>query len=209
MKSVAETGSILASPKKSHYSYCRHCYTRRTSTFYITLPLRQAVLRQVITTFALKRLSPFSAVVSEDRTHKFWICSRMQRRLAIVGLDIGMHSNSKDCITVRDAVKCPKSKWIWSDWSSETGQTWFRRARFQTPNSMSFFGPHWVPGEFLSAYDLCAKANSPSFSQNAPSLPQSSVSSLFRNSTLEAGFSQLSVCDMTRQTGSSSDSRFD
>ena len=29
--------------------------------------------------------------------------------------------------------------------------------------------------EFLSAYYLCAKANSPSFSQNSPSLPQNSV----------------------------------
>ena len=38
-----------------------------------------------------------------------------------------------------------------------------------------FFGPHRVPGrelsEFLSAYYLCAKENSPSFSQNSPSLP--------------------------------------
>ena len=53
-------------------------------------------------------------------------------------------------------------------------------------------GPHPVPGreltEFLSAYYLCAKANSPSFSQNSPSLPPNSVSPLFRNSTLEAVF---------------------
>ena len=52
-----------------------------------------------------------------------------------------------------------------------------------------FFGAHWVPGselsEFLSAYHLCAKAISPSSSQNSPSLPQDSMSSLFRNSTLE------------------------
>ena len=42
-----------------------------------------------------------------------------------------------------------------------------------------FFGAHRVPGrelsEFLSAYYLCAKANSPSLSQNSPSLPQNSV----------------------------------
>ena len=54
------------------------------------------------------------------------------------------------------------------------------------------FGAHWVPGselsEFLSAYYWCAKANSPSFSQNPPSLPQNSVSSFFRNSTLETVF---------------------
>ena len=43
----------------------------------------------------------------------------------------------------------------------------FRRARSQTPSSVRFFWPHRVPGrelsEFLSAYYLCAKANSPSF----------------------------------------------
>ena len=57
---------------------------------------------------------------------------------------------------------------------------------------MSSFGAHRVPGselsEFLSAYYLCAKANSPSFSQNSPSLPQNSVSFLLRNSTLEIVF---------------------
>ena len=46
-----------------------------------------------------------------------------------------------------------------------------------------FLGPHRVPGgelsELLSAYYLCAKANSPRFSQNSPSLPQNSVSSLY------------------------------
>ena len=55
-----------------------------------------------------------------------------------------------------------------------------------------FFGPHRVPGrglsEFLSAYCLSTKVNSPSFSRNSPSLPQNSVSSLFRNSTLETVF---------------------
>ena len=55
-----------------------------------------------------------------------------------------------------------------------------------------FFGAHRAPGrelsEFLSAYYLCAKANSPSFPQNSPSLPQNSVSSLLRNSTLETVF---------------------
>ena len=50
---------------------------------------------------------------------------------------------------------------------SETGRIRFRRARFQTPSSVSFFPPHRVPGrelsEFLSAYYLNAKATSPSF----------------------------------------------
>ena len=52
-----------------------------------------------------------------------------------------------------------------------------------------FFCPHRVPGrelsEILSAYYLLAKANSPSFAQKSPSLPQNSVSSLLRKSTLE------------------------
>ena len=55
-----------------------------------------------------------------------------------------------------------------------------------------FLVPHRVPGrelnEFLSAYYLCANADSPSFSQNLPSLSQDSVSSLFRNNTLETVF---------------------
>ena len=42
-----------------------------------------------------------------------------------------------------------------------------------------------------SSQPICAKANSPSFSQNSPSLPQSSVSSLFRNSALETVFPPL------------------
>ena len=50
-----------------------------------------------------------------------------------------------------------------------------------------FFCPHRVRwrelSEFLSAYYLCAKANSPSFSPNSPSLPQNSVSTPSRNST--------------------------
>ena len=45
-----------------------------------------------------------------------------------------------------------------------------------------FVGPRRGLGralsEFLSPYYLCAKANSRSFSQNSPSLPQNSVSSL-------------------------------
>ena len=55
-----------------------------------------------------------------------------------------------------------------------------------------FFSPSPSSGgelsEFLSAYYLCAKANSLSFSQNSPSLPQNSVSSLLRNSALETVF---------------------
>ena len=59
---------------------------------------------------------------------------------------------------------------------SETGRIRFRRVRFQTPNSVSFFvlTEFWGGelNEFLSAYYLCAKANSPSFPQNSPSLPK-------------------------------------
>ena len=53
-----------------------------------------------------------------------------------------------------------------ANYMSETGRIRFRRARIQALNSVSFFGPHRVPGrelsEFLSAYYLRAKANSPS-----------------------------------------------
>ena len=51
-----------------------------------------------------------------------------------------------------------------------------------------FLGAHWVPGselsEFLSAYYLCAKTNSPRLPQNSPSLPQNSpsFSEISRNS---------------------------
>ena len=79
---------------------------------------------------------------------------------------------------------------------SEIGRRGFRRVRFQTPSSVSFFGPHQVPGtelsDFLSAFFVCvcanSKANSPSFSRNSPSLPRNLASSLFRNSSLEAVF---------------------
>ena len=63
--------------------------------------------------------------------------------------------------------------------SWETGRRQFRRARFQPPNSVSFLA--------LTFY-LYATENSPSFSQNSPSLPKNSVSSLFRNITLETVF---------------------
>ena len=53
-------------------------------------------------------------------------------------------------------------------------------------------GAHRVPwrelSEFLSTDYLCAKANSSRFSQNSPSLPKSSLSSLFQNSALETVF---------------------
>ena len=74
-----------------------------------------------------------------------------------------------------------------------------------------FFAPHRAPvrelSEFLSAYYLCAKANSPSFSQNSPSLPQNSVGSLFRNSTLETVFRPFtSFADPVTETRSESSS---
>ena len=54
-----------------------------------------------------------------------------------------------------------EASWCWHPWDqradahgprwfkkncSETGRVRFRRARFRTPNSVSFFGPHQVPG---------------------------------------------------------------
>ena len=76
--------------------------------------------------------------------------------------------------------------------SRKRAEIGFRGVRFQTPNSVSFlvltefWGANSVSS--FSAYYLCARANSPSFSQNSPSLPQNSVSSFFRNSTLETVF---------------------
>ena len=67
--------------------------------------------------------------------------------------------------------------------------------RFQTPSSVSFSGLTEFRGGtsvFLSAYDLCAEANSPSFfvelTEFAPKTQWGSVSSLLRNSTLETVF---------------------
>ena len=80
---------------------------------------------------------------------------------------------------VRDTIPCD---------SSEMGRIRFRRAGLQTPDIL---GPHRVPGrevsEFLLAYHVCTKANSPFFggAQNSPSLPWNSVSSLCRNSQLK------------------------
>ena len=75
---------------------------------------------------------------------------------------------------------------------SGTGRIRFRRARFETPSSVSFFCPHRVPGgelsEFLSAYFLCQSELTEFFPQNSPSLPQNSVSSPVRNGTLETVF---------------------
>ena len=83
-----------------------------------------------------------------------------------------------------------------------------RRVQFQTPSSVSFCCPHRVLGrelsEFLSPYyfvcKLTAKANSPSFSQNSPRLPQNSLSSLFQTSNLETAFHPSPTVGCTRIT---------
>ena len=50
--------------------------------------------------------------------------------------------------------------------------------------------------EFLSAYYICVQTRTHrvSLSQNSPSLPQNSVSSLLRNSTLETVFRPFPIC---------------
>ena len=72
------------------------------------------------------------------------------------------------------------------------GRIRFRRARSQTPNTVSFWlspsSRERALSELLSAYYLCVKADSSSVSWNSPSLAQNSVSSLFGNSTLETVF---------------------
>ena len=75
---------------------------------------------------------------------------------------------------------------------SETGRIRFRRVRFQTPNSVSFSGLTEFRGAnsvSSSRPIICVpKRTHRVFSQNSPSLPQNSVSSLLRNSTLETVF---------------------
>ena len=62
--------------------------------------------------------------------------------------------------------------------NTELGEFFLALTEFRGEHSASSFQPNF----------LCAKANSPSFWQNSPSLPQNSLSSLFRNSTLETVF---------------------
>ena len=74
------------------------------------------------------------------------------------------------------------------------GRTTVSESTASNTELSEFFCPHRAPGrelsELLSAYYLCANANSPSSSQNSPSSPQNSVSvrSIFQNSTLETAF---------------------
>ena len=86
------------------------------------------------------------------------------------GLRPGKGKKRRVSTVVASSPKSAQTCKIASKHVSEMGQI-----RFRTPNSVSFLAPHRVPGrglsEFLSAYYLCAKANSPSFSQNSPSLP--------------------------------------
>ena len=60
-------------------------------------------------------------------------------------------------------------------------------------------GPGRELSELLSAYYLCAKANSLSFSQNSPSLPPNSVSSPFQNSAVETVFRPFPRAPPTRK----------
>ena len=79
---------------------------------------------------------------------------------------------------------------------SETGRIRFRGVRFQTPNSVSFFGLTEFRGE-----------NSVSFSEpiicvpkRTHRVPQNSVSSLFRNSTLETVFRPFPIIRAEKDT---------
>ena len=71
-------------------------------------------------------------------------------------------THGRPSLTTKRFRRIPRISLRWS----ETGQIRFRRAQFQTPSSVSFLA-HQVPGrelsEFLSAFCLCAKVNSPSF----------------------------------------------
>ena len=75
---------------------------------------------------------------------------------------------------------------------SETGRI---RLRFQTPSSVSFSFLTEFQGESSVSSSqpiICAKADSPSFFQNSPSLPQNSVSS--QDSRRVPGIVKREVC---------------
>ena len=74
--------------------------------------------------------------------------------------------------------------------AAETGRIRFRRVRFQTPSSVSFLGLTEFQGANAVSSSqpiICVpkRTHRVFFSQNSPSLPRNSVSSLLRNSTLE------------------------
>ena len=78
---------------------------------------------------------------------------------------------------------------LWHVWTGDGPNTVLENTVSSTDLSR-IFRPSPSSGreitEFLSAFNLCAKANSPTFSKT--SLTQNSVSSLFRNSTLDIVF---------------------
>ena len=75
---------------------------------------------------------------------------------------------------------------------SEMGRIRFRRVRFQTPNSVSLLALTEFRGENSVSSSqpiiVCKNELTEFFSQSLPILPQNSVSSLLRNSTLETVF---------------------
>ena len=85
--------------------------------------------------------------------------------------------------------------------SSETGRMRFRRVRFQTRNSVSFFALTELRGEISVSSSqplFCApKRTRRVFLQNSPSLQLNSVSSVFRKSTLEIVFRRFLFPDFS------------
>ena len=79
---------------------------------------------------------------------------------------------------------------LWFLENVEDGQNTVSESTVSNTELGEFSCPRRVPGrelsELLSAHYLCGKVKSTSASQNSPSVPNNSVSSLFRNSTLEA-----------------------
>ena len=71
---------------------------------------------------------------------------------------------------------------------SETRRIRFQRARFQTPSSVSFCRPSPSSLSEFSLLSVCQSDVTELFSRVSPSLAQNSVSSPFRNSTLEIIF---------------------
>ena len=96
-------------------------------------------------------------------------------------------------VVLKNVEVCENMKGFW-----ETGRTRFRGARFQTPNSVSFFGLTEFRGansvSFSQSFICVPKANSQSFRRThrvCPKTQWGTVSSLLRNSTLETAFRPL------------------
>ena len=90
-----------------------------------------------------------------------------------------LYHDTPPCLTLPTLIITYVKVWFWNIFLISNGPTTVSGSTVSNTELSEFFGAHWVLGselsEFLSAYNLCVSANSPSSSQNSPSLPQTSV----------------------------------